>query len=221
MKNKEMQTALIGLGKFGGSLCKEFTKLGASVLAMDSNPDKVKEYSTIATHVIHANPKDEEVLKELGIRNFDLAVVSLGDDIQSSILTTLALKEVGVIKVWAKAQSKYHGTILDKVGADRVIYPEQDIAKRLAYHVVSDKILDYIELSNEHSILEMIATKKINNKTIQELDVRAKFGCTIVGIKKQENIIISPSADERIYNGDILVVIGSNSELKKFEKKEL
>ncbi|WP_257348504.1 potassium channel family protein [Pseudalkalibacillus decolorationis] len=221
MKRKQKQVALIGLGNFGGSLCKEFSELGTEVLAVDTNPDKVDEYSSIATHTILADSTDEGVLKALGVRNFDLVVVSLGDDIQSSILTTLVLKEIGVQTVWTKAQSKYHRKVLEKIGADRVIHPERDIARRLAHHVVSEKILDYIELSKDHSILEMVATKKVDNQTLMDIDVRAKYGCNIVGIKREEQILISPSADEVIQEGDILIVIGSNEDLNRFEEKGL
>ncbi|WP_408010505.1 potassium channel family protein [Pseudalkalibacillus sp. A8] len=221
MANTQKQIGLIGLGNFGGSLCKEFADLNAEILAIDRNADKVDAYSSIATHTVVADSTDEGVLKSLGIRNFDLVIVSLGDDIQSSILTTLVLKEIGVKTVWAKAQSKYHRMVLEKIGADRIIHPERDIAKRLAHHVVSEKIIDYIELSPDHSIVELSATRKVNGKSLGELGIRSKYGCNIVGIKKGIEIIVSPAADVRLEEGDTLIVIGSNKNLNRFEEKGL
>ncbi|WP_221563497.1 TrkA family potassium uptake protein [Alkalihalobacillus sp. TS-13] len=221
MATNQKQIGLIGLGNFGGSLCKEFAELNAEVLAIDRNADKVDAYSSLATHTVVADSTDEGVLKSLGVRNFDLVIVSLGDDIQSSILTTLVLKEIGVKTVWAKAQSKYHRMVLEKIGADRIIHPERDIAKRLAHHVVSEKIIDYIELSPDHSIVEISATKKVNGKSLADLSIRSKYGCTIVGIKKGVEVIISPDAEVRLEEGDTLIVIGKNTNLNRFEEKGL
>lgn len=157
-------------------------------------------------------------MKSLGIRNFDCVIISIGEDIQSSILATLLLKEMGVEKVWVKAQNENHQKVLDKIGADRIIHPERDMAKRIAHHVISDKIIDYIELSDEYSIVELVASEKIDGKSLMELNTRAKYGCNIVAIKTQEDgINVSPYADEIIHKGDILVTLGSNDDLERFE----
>ncbi|MDZ5471616.1 TrkA family potassium uptake protein [Bacillus sp. 31A1R] len=211
------QFAVIGLGRFGGSLVEEFHYLGVDVLAVDRDEEKVERYSKFATHAVQANAINENTLKELGIKNMDHVIVSFGHDIETSILTTLFLKELGVNQVWVKASNIYHQRVLEKIGADRVIHPERDMAKRIAHHVISEKIIDYIELSKDHSIVEIVCSEKLHQRTLQDLDVRAKFGCNIIGIQRGEDIIISPVADERIYKNDILIVIGENRDLHRFE----
>lgn len=218
VKVTNTQFAIFGLGQFGGTLVQELSKHGAEVLAIDTNIEKVNQYANIATHAVQANATDENVLKTLGIRNFDYAIVSYGDNLQESILTSLLLKELGVKKVWVKAQNHYHHRVLEKLGVDRIIHPESDMAKRIAHHIVSDKILDFIELSDEFSIVEIAATSKVANKNLIELDTRAKYGCTIVAIKTPAGIEVSPAAEFVIHEHDVLVVVGKNADLDRFEK---
>lgn len=212
------QYVVFGLGRFGGSLVKAFADLGAEVLAIDKDINKVNEHSKFATQALQANVIDKEIIKELGIRNFDHVFVSFGDDVEASILTTLLLKELGVPKVWAKAQNDYHSKVLKKVGVDRVIHPERDMATRIANHIVSDKMIDFIELSKDYSMVEIIASEKVHKKTILQLDVRANFGCTIVGIQRGDEIIVAPSADDIIYKDDILIIMGNNRDIRRFEE---
>lgn len=215
------QFAVIGLGRFGGSVCKELYTMGHEVLAIDTNDDRVNDFTRYSTHSVVANATDENVLKSLGIRNFEHVIVAIGDNIQASILCTLLLKELNVKQVWVKAQNQYHHKVLEKIGADRIIHPEQDMGVRIAHYLVSEKIIDYIELSPEYSIVELIATEKVANHTIAELDVRAKYGCTILGIKNGEDVLISPTPDHKIKNNDILIIIGHNRDLKRFENEAL
>ncbi|PKR86232.1 potassium channel family protein [Heyndrickxia camelliae] len=216
---KKKQFAVLGLGRFGGSLVKEFHELGTEVLAVDKDIDKVNEMAQYSTAAVQANTMDEITLKNLGIRNFDLVFVSFGDDIEASILTSLVLKDMGIKEVWAKAQNTYHEKVLKKIGVDRIINPERDMAKRIAHHMVSEKILDYIELSEEFGIVEIMATDKIHLHTLIELDVRAKYGCNIVAIKRGTDIIVSPMAEDKIFKGDILIVIGKNEDINRFEEE--
>ncbi|WP_445490619.1 potassium channel family protein [Niallia sp. 03133] len=215
------QFVVIGLGNFGGSLVEEFHEIGAEVLAIDQSLEKVEKYQGLATHCVQMNALNEAAFSQLGIRNMDHAFVSFGDDVESSILTTLILKELGISQVWVKASDNYHKRVLEKIGADRVIHPERDMAKRIAHHVVSENMIDYIELSQEHGIVEMIASKKINQKSIMEVNVRAKYGCTIIGIQRKGQTIVSPAAEEVIHKGDVLIVIGSNEDLYRFEEEGL
>ncbi|WP_100404944.1 potassium channel family protein [Bacillus solitudinis] len=212
------QFAVIGLGRFGTSVCKELYKLGHEVLAIDANEEKVNEMTRHSTHSVIGNATDEKTLQSLGIRNFDYVVVAIGDDIQSSILCTLVLKELGVKNVWVKAQNYYHERVLEKIGADRIVHPEQDMGIRIAQHLTSEKIVDYIELSADYSIVELIATAKIANKSLIDLDIRAKYGCTILGIKRGEDMNISPMPSDVILKDDILIVIGHKNDLKRFEE---
>lgn len=210
--------AVIGLGRFGGSICRELSKEGMEVLAIDVDEDKVNEFANIASHAVMADTTDENVLKSLGIRNFDYVIVAIGDNIQASILTTIILKELGVKHITVKATNDYHEKVLRKIGADRVVHPERDMGIRIAHNLISTNVLDYLELSEEHSIIELMASQKMINQTLLELDVRAKYGCNIVAIKRGNSINVSPLADEKIHPGDILIVIGADQDISRFEK---
>jgi trk system potassium uptake protein len=210
---------VIGLGRFGGSICRTLVDQGMEVLAIDKDEDRVNEYSKIASHAVVADTTDEEVLKELGIRNFDHVIVAIGDDIQSSILTTLMLKEMGVRHITVKAQNDYHEKVLRKIGADHVVHPERDMGRRIAHNIVSNNVLDYLELSDEHSIVEIVANDVLAGHSILQLDIRAKYGINIVAIKRGNQINVSPQANEVIQKGDVLIVIGADSDINRFEKK--
>jgi len=213
------QFAVIGLGRFGGSICRELAEQGMEVLAMDKNEDRVNEFASIATHAVIADTTDENILKSLGIRNFDHVIVAIGEDIQSSILTTLMLKEIGVNHITVKAQNDYHEKVLLKIGADYVVHPERDMGRRIAHYIVSNNILDYLELSDEYSIVEIKVNDLLAGKSLMELDVRAKYGLNIVAIKRGPEIIVSPQADDPLKKDDILIVIGADSDINRFEKK--
>lgn len=212
---------VIGLGRFGGSIVRELIKQGADVMAIDSSVERVDEYSTIATQAIVADTTDEAVIKELGLWNFEHVIVAIGEDIQSSILTTLILKELGVSQITVKAQNEHHEKVLKKIGADFVVHPERDMAIRIATNMLSNNVLDYLELSDEHSIMEVRANERIANKTLVELDIRANYGINIVGIKREGEIMISPSANEMIQKGDVLLVIGADVDINRFVKKAM
>ncbi|PLR84041.1 potassium transporter Trk [Bacillus canaveralius] len=211
--------AVIGLGRFGGSICRALAEQGMEVMAIDSNEDRVNEFSTIASHAVVGDTTDESVLKSLGIRNFDHVIVAIGEDIQASILTTLILKELGVNNITVKAQNDYHEKVLRKIGADQVVHPERDMGRRIAHNIVSNNVLDYLELSDEHSIVEIVANNRIQGNSIIDLDIRAKYGINIVAIKRGNEIIVSPQANEFIQSGDILIVIGADADINRFEKK--
>ncbi|GAA5417996.1 ktr system potassium uptake protein A [Paraliobacillus ryukyuensis] len=212
--------AVIGLGRFGGSICKELSEEGMEVLAIDTEEDKVNEYKNIASHAVIADATDEKVLKELGIRNIDHVIVAIGDNIQASILTTLMLKELGINKITVKAQNDYHEKVLKKIGADQVVHPERDMGRRIAHSIISNNILDHLELSDDHSIVEVKAGKKMIGQTLVDLDIRANYGCNVVAIKQEQNneINVSPMATETIDSGDILIVIGADKDISRFEK---
>ena len=173
--------AIIGLGRFGGSICRTLIESGQEVLAIDSNEDRVNEYMNIATHAVVGNAQDEMTLRSLGIRNFDHVIVAIGEDIQASILVTLMVKEMGVPNVLAKAQNEYHARVLEKLGADRVVHPERDMGIRIAHNLVSKNILDYIELSDEFSLAEIrVSNPRFFNRSLLDLNFRQKYGLTVV-----------------------------------------
>jgi trk system potassium uptake protein len=210
---------VIGLGRFGGSIAKELIHQGADVMVIDSFSDRVDEFSHIATQAIVADTTDEAVIKSLGLWNYDHIIVAIGENIQASILTTLILKESGVKKITVKAQNDYHEKVLKKIGADVVVHPERDMGIRIANNIMSNNVLDYLELSDEHSIMEIRANEKLANHTIIDLDIRAKYGVNIVGLKRGEKIIVSPPASEVILEHDILLVIGADVDINRFVKK--
>jgi trk system potassium uptake protein TrkA len=212
---------VIGLGRFGGSIVKELTDQGADVMAIDILTERVDEFASIATQAVVADTTDEAVLKSLGIRNFEHVIVAIGDNIQSSILTTLMLKEIGVKKITVKAQNDYHEKVLRKIGADQVVHPERDMGIRIANNILSNNVLDYLELSDDHSIMEIIVNEKIALKSIIDLDIRARYGINIVAIKRGNNLMISPAADEKLQLNDILIIIGADVDIIRFEKKVL
>ncbi|TCS83521.1 potassium channel family protein [Tepidibacillus fermentans] len=211
------QFAVIGMGRFGLSVAQTLHELDYEVLAIDKDSERIQENMNLVTHVVQADSTDEMALKSLGIRNFDVVVVAIGQDIQSSILTTLILKELGVETIVVKAQNQLHAKVLYKIGATKVVFPERDMGARVAHNLVTPNILDYIELSDEYSIVEIIASEKLAGKNLVELNIRARFGCNVMAIKNQDQINIAPSAKDIIHEGDIMVVIGHNNDLKKFQ----
>lgn len=214
---KSKQFIVIGLGRFGQSVAKTLFEMGYDVLAVDDDENMVQEIADSVTHAVQMDATDDYALRTLGIRNFDIAVVSIGTNIQSSIMVTLNLKEAGVKKVVAKATNDMHAKLLTKIGADRVILPEMDMGIRVAHNLVSANILDFIELSPDYSIVEVAAPSQWLNQDIKTLDVRAKYGINIMAIKSGDDINISPRATDQIKEGDVLVIIGSINDLSKIE----
>lgn len=188
------------------------------VLAIDINQQKINEFKNIASHAVIADSTDESVLKDLGINNIDHVIVAIGDNIQASILTTVILTDLNVKKITVKAQNDYHEKILKRIGADHVVHPERDIGRRLAHSLISSNILDYLELSEDHSMVEVKAGKNLVGKTLIELDIRANYGCNVVAIRRGKQMNVSPSAEDKLREDDVLVVIGADVDIYKFEK---
>jgi trk system potassium uptake protein TrkA len=213
------QFLVIGCGRFGTSVAKTLYGLGYDVLAIDADEDVVQEVSDFVTHAVQANATDEASLKSLGARNFDVAVITIGSDIQASILITLILKELGIKYIVAKAQNELHAKVLYKIGADRIVFPERDMGVRVAHNLVSSNILDYIELAPDYSIVEIAALKDWAGKSLNGLDIRARYGINVMAIKHGAEINIAPKATDIIKKDDVLVVIGHNDDIQKLERK--
>ncbi|WP_284644682.1 potassium channel family protein [Paenibacillus silviterrae] len=216
---KRSQYAVIGLGRFGSSIAKELVKLGFEVLGIDKDEESVDEMSDVLTHVVVADATDEDVLRSLGIRNFDCVVVAIGDDIQASILAAILLKDIGVKKVVAKALSDLHGKVLEKLGVDRVIFPERDMGIRVAHQLSSPNLLDFIELSKDYTIVELSVPKRLCGYSLKDLDPRAKYGCSVVAINKKQGVIIAPAATDTVEENDVMVIIGTNQQIETFEEE--
>ena len=212
------QFAVIGLGRFGASVARTLYTLGYDVLGIDSNEENTQTLADNLTHVVTADATDENTLKALGIRNFDVVIVGIGGDIQSSILTTIILKELGIKYLVAKAQNELHGKVLNKIGADRVVFPERDMGIRVAHNLISPKVLDFVEFSPDFNIVELAVIPMWYNKSLRELNMREKYGLNIIAIKTDENTNVSPKADDILKEGEILIVTGSKEDIIKIEK---
>ncbi|MFD0675069.1 potassium channel family protein [Cohnella sp. GCM10027633] len=212
------QYAVIGLGRFGSSVAKYLSEMGYEVLAVDDNAERVQDLANVVTHAVSADSTDEEAMRALGIRNFDVVVVAIGQDIQASILTTLILKDLGVPYIIVKAQSDLHGKVLNKIGADKVVFPERDMGLRVAHHLISPNILEHIELSKDYSIVEMKTPSAMLGRSLKELDIRSKYNCNVLALKQEGEMNITPSADQPLTEDDILVIVGKNEQLNKLEQ---
>ncbi|SHH24271.1 potassium channel family protein [Tepidibacter thalassicus] len=214
------QYVVIGCGRFGSSVATTLYLLGHEVMAIDKSYDIVQDISDKVTHAVQADATDENALKSLGIRNFDVAVISIGSDVQSSIMATLIAKELGVKYVLCKAQNELQAKVLYKIGADRVVFPERDMGVRVANNLVSQNVLDHIELDPNYSIVEVVTPSDWVGKSLKELNLRAKYGINVMAIKQGTNINISPEPDTKFKMGDILVVIGENTKINQISKED-
>ena len=217
---KSKQYAVVGLGRFGTSVARTLFKAGYDVLAIDSDEDRVQKLSDEFTQVVQADTTNENTLKALGIRNFDVVVVAIGEDVQANVLTTLVLKELGVKCIVAKARNRLHGRMLEKIGADRVVYPERDMGVRVAHYLVSNNVLDYIELSPNLSLVEVSAPRTLIGQSLAEANLRSAYGVNVVAIKRDDQLIIPPLPSEVINEADVLIVVGGNAGVQKLEELE-
>ena len=209
---------VIGLGRFGSEVARQLYGAGCDVLAMDLRSDLVQQISGEVTHAVVADAQDKDVLRALGIRDFDCAIIAIGDDMASSVLATMNLKELGVPKVICKAHDETHRRVLEKLGADRVVIPEKENAARLAKSLSAPNVLDYIELSEGFGIVEVPAPEQWLGKTLKELDVRAKLGINIIAIKDNGKISTFPAGDYCVTRGDVIVVLGDSKTMSLVQK---
>ena len=209
---------VIGLGRFGSEVARRLCELGCEVLAMDTRSDLVQQLSSSVTQAVVGDAQDKEVLRALGARDFDCAIVAIGGDLGASVLITMNLKELGVPYVVCKAHDETHRRVLQKLGADKVVIPEQEYAHRLARSLSSPNVLDYIELSDEYGIMEVPAPRKWYGQSLKELDIRAKFGINIIAVKRHGEISAFPAGDYRFVENDVIVVLGGSDTVKTVQK---
>lgn len=220
LRTKNRQFAVIGLGRFGRAVCMTLNNLGYEVLGIDSNEQRVNQALTdeIAAHAIQLDATQRTALTEAGIPEFDTVIVAIGNYIEESVITTLNIKELGVAYVVAKASSEIHGKVLRRVGADHVVFPEHEMGCTLARSITRPGILDRFELDPDNSIVELRVPNSFNQKTIAELDLRSKYGVTLLAISQPDNeekFEVNPSPVRRLRQGAIMVVIGSNRGLDR------
>ena len=209
---------VIGLGRFGQTLARQLCMLGAEVLAIDVHQELVQQVADDVTHAVVGDAQDKDVLRALGVRDFDCAVVAIGSNLAASVLTVMNLQELEVPYIICKAHDETHSRVLEKLGVNKVVIPEQENATRLARSLNSHNVLDYIELSEDYGILELPAPKGWIGRTLKELNIRAKLGVNIIAVEKAGKINVSPSADYRIEAADIMVVLGDTAALDAVQK---
>lgn len=209
---------VVGLGRFGSEVARQLYNCDCEVLAIDIKSELVQQIAPDVTHAVVGDSRDKEVLRALGVGDFDCAVIAIGDDLAASVLVTMNMKELGVPYLVCKAHDDVHRRVLEKLGADRVVIPEQENAARLAKGLSSPNLLDYIELSEEYSIIELPAPQSWVGKNLKELNVRAKLGVNILAVRRNGKMDVSPSAEFTFADGDVVVVLGDARALKDVQK---
>lgn len=211
------QIAVLGLSRFGISVAQSLTDMGAEVLGVDNDPEKVADMVHHVTHVVQADILDGDALDSLGLRNFDAVVLSI-KDVEISCLAVIALKDHGAGRIVAQATSDAHAKILERIGADKVIMPEKDMGIRLARSLASNNLVDYMELSARHSLMEIQALDEWVGRSLRDSNIRSKYGVNVVAIRSGKSLNVAPNAEDIIHDGDLMVVIGENDDLNKLNK---
>lgn len=213
------QILVIGLGRFGRVLAESLVKLGHEVLGVDASQAVVQECADELTHVVRADGTDIAALRQLGAGDFTRAVVAIGTDIQASILSTYALVDLGIPTIWAKAITLEHGAILERVGADRVVFPERDMGVRVAHSMVG-RTVDYIELDEDFVLIETTAPRALVGKTLREAELRGRYDVTMVCIKSPGGTFTYATQDTEVHEGDLVVVAGTIAKAEAFARLE-
>jgi len=206
---------VIGLGRFGSAVATSLVRLGHEVLAMDEDPVLVQRHASEITHVVQLDGSDIEALRSIGVADFRRAVVAIGTDVEASVLSVLALSEMQMPEIWAKATTRNHGRILERTGAHHVIFPEADMGERVA-HMVLGKMMDFIEFEDGFGIAKTKAPLRYHGKKLSDPVIQSRHNITIVGVKRQGGGFVFSAPDERIEKGDVLVVSGPTSDVDKF-----
>ena len=221
---KRKQFGVIGLGRFGSAMAMTLTELGHDVIGVDGDETRVQQLADVITHALQIDATDEKALRAAGIQDVDVAVVSIGENIESSLLVVMQLRDLGIGTIVAKAVTPLHGRILEKLGVSRVIFPEREMAIRIAHSLVLPNVIDYIELSRDFSIVEVPAPAAFVGRTLKQLELRPRLGLTLIAIKRRSDdsgavvTNIAPAADEIIRPGDILALLGGNEKLNQLDQ---
>lgn len=212
---KSDSVVVIGLGRFGGSVADSLLRLGHQVFGIDESPELVQRWSERLTHVVQADTTDSDVLRQLGVADFHHAVVGIGSDVEASVLTVLALVELGIGDIWAKASTRNHGRILERTGAHHVVYPEAAMGERVA-HMVTGKMIEFIEFEDRFAIAKTCAPSEAHGKTLAESALRSKYGVTVIGVKRAKAAFVHALPDTVVERGDMLIVSGPTNLVESF-----
>lgn len=215
-KKKNSQFAIIGLGQFGTALAKRLYEMDKDVLAIDIDEEKINQISSYVTHSIVGDGGDEDVLKKIGINNFDVVAVCMGNKMQSSILATLICKQMGVKYIIAKAQNEKHKSVLEKIGADLIVFPEVDMGKKIASRLVNPNLTDIIELTDKYNMIEILTPAVWVNKSLTEINLRKDYAVSVMLIKRSDgDVTVTPGGDSILFSGDSVVICGKNEDIDK------
>jgi trk system potassium uptake protein TrkA len=214
--------AVIGLGRFGSAVARTLVEMGQDVIGIDASESNVQSMAEVLQAVVQLDATDERALRVAGIKDVDVAVISIGENIEASLLVVMLVRELGVKRIIAKAVTALHGRILQKIGVERVVFPEREMGARLAHSLVVPNVIDYIELSKDFSIIDMPAPKEFVGKSLKELQLRNRFGLMLIAIKRRTNggeevTNVAPAADDIIQAGDVLSMLGSNERLSRLD----
>lgn len=207
--------AVIGCGRFGSSVAKNLFELENEVLVIDKDPNIVEDISEYVTRAVKVDARQKTELMKLGLDKYDVVIISIGSNMEASIVATLLVAELGAKNIVAQAQSELHGRILKRNGADKVIFPEMDMGARIAHNLTSSNILDYIQLSPDFSILEISVLDSWDGKSLSELKLRNKYGINVIAVKRDDEVIAAPVPDFVLNKYDIIVIIGDTENINK------
>lgn len=206
---------VIGLGRFGGAVAQSLVSMGHDVMGIDNHADPVQAWADRLTHAVQADATNVMVLRQLGVADFRHAIVGIGDNLASSLMTLMALSELGIPDIWVKALTEDHGRIAQRIGAHHVVYPEADMGERVA-HLISGRMMDYIEFDDGFAIAKIHAPAATHGKTLEESSVRERYGVTVVGVKRAKEDFQHATPDTRVLAGDLLIVSGPTPKVEHF-----
>lgn len=218
--SKKKQFAILGLGRFGMSVAKTLSKNGYDVMAIDINAENVQIASEFVTHAVRADISDELSLRALGIGNFDVVIIAIAEHMEASMMATLVCKEIGIPYVMAKAKDDMQKKILEKIGADRVVFPEREMGARIANSLMFGNFVEFMELSEEFGIAEFEPLEEWIGKTLAQTEIRAKYGLNVVAIKNKGKFEATPGANRVFKHGEIVVAMGENKQIQRFLEKK-
>ncbi|MBA4044409.1 MAG: potassium transporter [Erythrobacter sp.] len=213
--DKRKPVLVVGLGRFGGAVARTLANMGSEVLGIDSDPHLVQDFASDLTKVVEADCTDGDVLRQLGVGDFEAAVVAIGTDIEASVLTVLALADIGLTNIWAKASNANHARILERIGATHVVFPEQRMGERTA-HLLNERLLDFIAFDDEFAIARLAAPQPIIGLPLVTSACRKKYDVTVVGVKRKGEAFIHAVPDTIIFPEDELVVSGRIKDIERF-----
>ncbi len=216
------QIVVVGLGRFGTSVAKTLFELGHDVMCIDSNERNVQDISPFVTHAVQADGTNEETLRELGITNFDVAIVAIGEKIEASVMATGLLKRLELPYIVAQATNSLHGSILEKIGADKVVYPEVETGRRVSHRLATPSVVDYMPLTPHYGICKMTPPPHFLDHTLAELElgIKEKYGLSVLAITRREEVILNPTKFERLEADDVLVIVGNDDQIERITKEK-